>query len=101
MVEGDEVVIAVGRDSVKARNVRGNATAALCVAADASPQPWVLLNGKARLSEDGIEEFVRAVSAHYLGAEEAVPYADDILGKLDFVLIRVTPGRVAGYDGLD
>ncbi len=101
MVDGDEVVIAVGRQTVKARNVRRDPTAALCVAADQSPQPWLLLNGAARLSEDGVEEFVRAVSAHYMGSEEASPYADDILGKLDFVLIRITPQRVVGFDGLE
>lgn len=101
MVDGDEVVIAVARDTVKARNVRSNPTVALCVAADASPQPWLLLNGTASVADDGADEFVRAISAHYLGEEEAVPYADDILQKLDFVLLRITPDRIVGFDGLE
>ena len=101
LVDGDEVVICVGRDTVKARNVRRNPTVALCVAADESPQPWLLLNGTARLSEDRVEEMVRAVSAHYLGDEEAGPYVDDILQKMDFVLMRITSDRVSGYDGLE
>ena len=73
MVEGGEIVIAVARDTVKARNVRRNPAVALCAAADASPQPWALVNGEARLSDDGAADFVRAVSAHYLGADEAKP----------------------------
>lgn len=101
LVDGGEVVIAVGRNTVKARNARGDSRVALCVAADESPQPWALLNGTARLSDERVEETVRAISEHYLGPEEAGPYVEDILQKLDFVLLRITPDRVAGYDGLE
>ena len=101
MAEGGEIVIAVARDTVKARNVRRNPAVALCAAADARPQPWVLVNGEARLSDAGAADFVRAVSAHYLGADEAEPYADDVLAKIDFTLLRIAPARVAGYDGLE
>jgi PPOX class probable F420-dependent enzyme len=101
LVDSDEVVVAVARDTVKARNVRANPQVALCVAANERPQPWVLINGTARLSEERVEEIVRAVSFHYLGEEEGGPYVEDILQKLDFVMLRITPERVAGYDGLD
>ncbi len=101
LVDGDEVVVAVGRNTVKARNVRRNPKVALCVAADESPQRWLLVNGAARISEDRVEELVRAVSYHYLGAEEGAPYVEDILGKLDFVLLRITPTEVVGFDGLE
>ena len=101
LVDGDEIVVAVARSTVKARNVRSNPQVALCVAVDARPQPWALINGAARLSEERVEETVRAVSIHYLGEEEASPYVEDILEKLDFVLLRITPERVAGFDGLD
>ena len=99
--DGGEIVIAVARGTVKARNVRRNPAVALCAAADARPQPWVLVNGEARLSDEGASDFVRAVSAHYLGADEAKPYAEDALAKIDFTLLRISPARVAGYDGLD
>ena len=101
LVDGDEVVVAVGRNTVKARNVRRNPNVALCVAANESPQRWLLLNGAARVSEDGVEELVRAVSYHYLGAEEGAPYVEDILSKLDFVLLRITPTEVMAFDGLE
>ena len=101
LVDGDEVVVAVARETVKARNVRANPQVALCVAANERPQPWVLINGTARLSDDRVEEIVRAVSFHYLGEEEGGPYVEDILQKLDFVMLRITLERVAGYDGLD
>ena len=101
LVDGDDVVIAVARSTVKARNVRANPRVALCVAANARPQPWALVEGPARLSEKRVEEIVRAVSYHYLGPEEGGPYVEDILGKLDFVILRITPERVTGFDGLD
>ncbi len=101
IVDGEEVVVAVGRNTVKARNVRNNPSVALCVAADESPQRWILVNGSARISEDRVEELVRAVSYHYLGPEEGAPYVEDILGKLDFVLLRIAPSAVVGFDGLE
>ena len=101
LVDGDDVVVAVARSTVKARNVRANPQVALCVAANQRPQPWALINGTARLSEERVEEIVRAVSFHYLGPEEGGPYVEDILQKLDFVILRITPEQVTGYDGLD
>ena len=108
LVDGDEIVVAVGRDTVKARNVERNPSVSLCVVegsltrtASDPPQRWVLVNGTARISEDRVEELVRAVSYHYLGEEDGAPYVEDILGKLDFVLLRITPSAVVGFDGLE
>ena len=108
LVDGDEVVMAVGRGTVKARNVRGNPAVSLCVVegsltrkASDPPQRWVLVNGEARLSDEGSDEFVRAVSLHYLGEEEGRPYAEEALAARDFTLIRIAPTRVVGFDGLD
>ena len=99
LVDGDEVVIAVARETVKARNVQANPQVALCVAANQRPQPWVLINGTARLSEERVEEIVRTVSYHYLGEEEGGPYVEDILQMLDFVIMRITPDRIIAFDG--
>ena len=108
LLEGDEIVVAVGRNTVKAQNVSRNPSVSLCVVegsltrtADDPPQRWVLLNGTARIAEDRVEELVRAVSYHYLGEEDGAPYVEDILGKLDFVLLRIAPTSVTGFDGLD
>ena len=108
LVDGDEIVVAVGRNTVKTRNVRRNPSVSLCVVegsltrtASDPPQRWLLVDGTARISEDRVEELVRAVSYHYLGEEDGAPYVKDILGKLDFVLLRITPTRVTGFDGLE
>lgn len=108
LVDGDEIVVAVGRNTVKARNVIRNPSVSLCVVegsltrtANDPPQHWVLVNGAARISEDRVEELVRAVSYHYLGEEDGAPYVEAILGKLDFILLRITPTAVVGFDGLE
>ena len=101
MVEGDEIVVAVDKRTLKARNVKRNPSVALCVAADESPQRWILVNGAARLSEDGALEFVRAVAAHYLGDERAVPYVEEIFDKRQFTLLRITPTSIVAFDGLE
>ena len=108
LVDGDEIVVAVGRNTVKARNVGRNPSVSLCVVEGSltrtvsdPPQRWILVNGTARISEDRVEELVRAVSYHYLGEEDGAPYVEDILGKLDFVLLRISPAEAVGFDGLE
>ena len=101
MVDGDEIVVAVDSRTVKARNVLANPNVALCVAVDASPQPWVLVEGAATLTEEGALEFVHAVAAHYLGADKAGPYLEETLPMRDFRLIRIAPRRVTGWDGVE
>ena len=101
MVDGDELLIAVDARTVKARNVAANPNVALCVAVDASPQPWVLVEGAASLVEDGAIEFVRAVTAHYLGEDRVESYLAETLPMRDFRLLRITPRRVTGWDGVE
>lgn len=77
--------------SVRAHNVRNNPTVALCVTTDETPQRWVLVNGTATLSREGVADMVRSLSSHHTRAEEGERYAEEVLSELDFVLIRITP----------
>ena len=99
LVDGDQVVVAVEKTSVKARNVRRNPHVALCIALNESPQRWLLVNGTATIAQERIPELVRALSLHYLGAAEGATYAADVLRKLQFVLLRITPTSMIGFDG--
>lgn len=97
--DSGDVVVAVEKSSVKARNVTRNPKVALCVATSETPQKWVLVNGTARLSEDRVREVVQALSLHYLGVEEGKPYSEKVLSTLDFVLIRISPTGTIGFAG--
>ncbi len=99
LVDDGDVVIAIGDSSVKARNVRANPKAALCVVTDETPQRWGLSSGNARLSTEGVDEFVRDISVHYMGEEEGARYAEQAVRDIDFVLPRITPTRTSGSDG--
>jgi PPOX class probable F420-dependent enzyme len=102
LVRGDKVIVAVDEKSVKARNVANNSTVALCVAANESPQRWVLINGTARATKDEVDEVVTEVSMHYVvGEEESKAYVENILKQLNFVLLEITPTSVLGFDGVD
>ncbi len=93
-VDGDRVVIAVERTSVKAYNIRRNPSVSLCVAAWEVPQTWVMVNGIAELSEDRVDEIVRAVSVVYKGPVEGEKHADRVLRELDFVLVSIEPTSI-------
>ena len=98
LVDDGDVVIAIDSTSVKARNVRANFNAALCVVTDETPQRWLLVNGHAKLSRERVGELVRDISVHYMGEEEGVPYSEQAVKDLDFVLLRITPTRMTGYE---
>ena len=99
LVDGDDVVLTVDNSSVKARNVRTNPVAALTVVTDETPQRWLLVSGKAELSTERLEEIARKVSVHYMGEEEGIPYSKQAMKDFDFVLLRIKPTRVVGFDG--
>lgn len=99
LVDGDDVIVTVDSSSVKARNVRANPVAALSVVTDETPQRWLLVSGKAELSTERLEEIARKVSVHYMGEEEGIPYSEQAMKDFDFVLLRITPTRVVGFDG--
>ena len=99
LVDDGEVVIAIESTSVKARNVRRNPNAALCVVTDETPQRWVLASGHATLSRQRVGELVRDVSVHYMGEEEGVTYSEQAMKDFDFVLLRITPTRMTGSEG--
>ena len=99
LVDGDDVIVTVDSSSVKARNVRANPVAALSVVTDETPQRWLLVSGKAELSTERLEEIARKVSVHYMGEEEGIPYSEQAMKDFDFVLLRIRPTRVVGFDG--
>ena len=99
LVDGGDVLLTVDSSSVKARNVRANPVAALCIMTDETPQRWLLVSGKAELSTERLEEIARKVSVHYMGEEEGIPYSEQAMRDFDFVILRITPTRTVGFHG--
>ncbi|MER7180915.1 PPOX class F420-dependent oxidoreductase [Streptomyces hyaluromycini] len=101
LLDGDELVFNTGKDTVKGRNLARDGRVALCVDDDRPPFHFVVLNGRARLSEDlgELRDSATRISARYMGAERAEEFGarNGVPGEL---LVRVTVEKVVALKDL-
>ncbi|MFJ7150174.1 PPOX class F420-dependent oxidoreductase [Streptomyces sp. NPDC100445] len=101
VLEGDELVFNTGKDTVKGRNLARDGRVALCVDDDRPPFHFVVVSGRARLSEDLTEVRLWAtrIAARYMGQERAEEYGarNGVPGEL---LVRVTVENVVAVRDL-
>jgi PPOX class probable F420-dependent enzyme len=73
LLDGDDVVFNTGKESVKGRNLARDGRAALCVDDDRPPFDFVVLQGRAELSEDldDVRLWAARLGARYMGDERA------------------------------
>ncbi|MER6527009.1 PPOX class F420-dependent oxidoreductase [Streptomyces sp. NPDC001508] len=95
VLDGDEVVFNTGKETVKGRNLARDGRVALCVDDDRPPFHFVVLGGRARLSEDLDEtrRWATRIGARYMGEERAEEYGarNGVPGEL---LVRVAVDKV-------
>lgn len=95
LLDGDEVVFTTGKHSVKGRNLARDDRVALCVDDDRPPYDYVVLQGRARISEDldKLRHWATGIGARYMGEERAEEFGarNGVPGEL---LVRVTIDRV-------
>ncbi|MFJ8468038.1 PPOX class F420-dependent oxidoreductase [Streptomyces swartbergensis] len=95
VLDGDELVFNTGKDSVKGRNLIRDGRVALCVDDDRPPYSFVVVRGRARVSEDldEIRQWATRIGARYMGEERAEEFGarNGVPGEL---LVRVTIDRV-------
>ena len=90
VVDGDELVFVTHSSTVKARNLRRTAYAAVSVDDPRPPFSFALVEGPVTLVDDmeQVRSWGEVVAARYLGAEAAARYVagesfpDDLLGRL-------------------
>ncbi|MEU6192105.1 PPOX class F420-dependent oxidoreductase [Streptomyces sp. NPDC047061] len=101
LLDGDELVFNTGKDTVKGRNLARDGRVALCVDDDRPPFHFVVVNGRARLSEDldELRDSATRISARYMGAERAEEFGarNGVPGEL---LVRVTVEKVVALKDL-
>ncbi|MGI5192561.1 PPOX class F420-dependent oxidoreductase [Streptomyces sp. CA-288835] len=95
VLDGDDLVFNTGKDSVKGRNLARDGRVALCVDDDRPPYAFVVLRGRARISED-LEEvrlWAGRIGARYMGEDRAEEFAarNGVPGEL---LVRVSIEKV-------
>ncbi|MEV6962499.1 PPOX class F420-dependent oxidoreductase [Streptomyces sp. NPDC051207] len=95
LLDGNEVVFTTGRSTVKGRNLARDGRVALCVDDDRPPFDFVVLQGRARLSEElaEVRHWAARIGARYMGEERAEEFGarNGVPGEL---LVRVTIDKV-------
>ncbi|MFD8216011.1 PPOX class F420-dependent oxidoreductase [Streptomyces sp. NPDC007896] len=98
LLDGDHVVFNTAKESVKGRNLARDGRVALCVDDDQPPFDFVVVEGRAELSEDLAElrHWAARIGARYMGEDRA-----EELGKRNGVpgelLVRVRIEKVVAW----
>ncbi|MGW0423227.1 PPOX class F420-dependent oxidoreductase [Streptomyces sp. NPDC003015] len=95
VLDGDDLVFNTGKETVKGRNLARDGRVALCVDDDRPPFAYVVLQGRATISEDldEVRHWAGRISARYMGEERAEEFGarNGVPGEL---LVRVSIDRV-------
>jgi PPOX class probable F420-dependent enzyme len=100
VLEDGQILFTTHKDTAKGRALARDPRVAMAVDLEAAPYAYVLVQGRAELSDD-LAEVVRvatAVGGRYMGAERAEEFGqrNGVPGEL---LVRVTPTKVlANFD---
>ncbi|MFF7853561.1 TIGR03618 family F420-dependent PPOX class oxidoreductase [Streptomyces sp. NPDC007904] len=101
LLDGDEVVFTTGEQTVKGRNLARDGRVALCVDDDRPPFGYVVLRGRARLSEDlgELRHWAARIGARYMGEDRAEEFGtrNGVPGEL---LVRVRIEKVLAEKGV-
>ncbi len=94
--EDEELIIVTYKGSAKVRNIKANNRVAVVIDT-AGPGRGVIMEGKARISVDGMEQVTRKISAKYVKPEELDDYVESVL-KTPMMVIRISPKKVISWD---
>ena len=101
LVDGDEVVFNTGARTVKGRNLARDGRVSLCVDDDRPPFSYVVLQGRARLSEDPgeLRHWAARIGARYMGEQRAAEFGErnGVPGEL---LVRVGIEKILAEKGV-
>ncbi|MFJ6215320.1 PPOX class F420-dependent oxidoreductase [Streptomyces sp. NPDC092296] len=95
LLDGDDLVLNTGRETVKGRTLLRDGRVAMCVDDDRPPYSFVLLEGRAELSEDltQLRHWATRLGARYMGEERGAEFGarNGVAGEL---LVRVRIDKV-------
>jgi len=94
-LDGDQIVFNTGKDTAKGRAIARDPRVSLCIDDDRPPFSFVVIHGRAEVSEDldEVRRWAAVLGGRYMGADQAEAYGDrnGVPGEL---LVRVTPTKV-------
>jgi len=101
VLDGDDIVITTGRDSIKGKSIRRDGRVAVCVEDDRPPFSFVSIEGYATIVEDAAQllHWATKIASRYMGADRAEEF-----GRRNAVpeelLVRITPQHVVAIGGM-
>ncbi|MEN3585852.1 PPOX class F420-dependent oxidoreductase [Streptomyces sp. ZYX-F-203] len=101
LLDGDDLVFNTSKSSVKGRNLARDGRVALCVDDDRPPFGFVVLRGRARLSEDPeeVRRWATRIGGRYMGEERAEEFGARNASPGELV-VRVGVERVLAMEGI-
>ena len=101
VLDGDDVILNTGTDSVKGKALRRDPRVCLSVDDQVPPYSFVVIDGVAEISEDRDElrRWATAIGGRYMGAGRAEEFGirNAVPGEL---LVRIRPTRVIARAGI-
>ncbi|MEU3241611.1 MULTISPECIES: PPOX class F420-dependent oxidoreductase [unclassified Streptomyces] len=101
LLDGDDLVFNTGKETVKGRNLARDGRVALCVDDDRPPFAFVVLEGRAELSEDPEElrQWAARIGGRYMGEDRAEEFGkrNGVPGEL---LVRVRIDKAVAFSAL-
>ncbi|MFH9983176.1 MULTISPECIES: PPOX class F420-dependent oxidoreductase [unclassified Streptomyces] len=101
LLDGDDVVFNTGKETVKGRNLARDDRVALCVDDERPPFTFVVLQGRARLSEDldELRQWATRIGSRYMGEDRGEEFGarNGVPGE---VLVRVRVDKVVAVKDL-
>ncbi|MFI8183377.1 PPOX class F420-dependent oxidoreductase [Actinacidiphila glaucinigra] len=101
LLDGEDVVFNTGKATVKGRNITRDGRVALCVDDDRPPFAYVVLQGRAEVSEEPgpLREWATRIAARYMGEDVAEEFGarNGVPGEL---LVRVRIDKVLAESGV-
>ncbi|HEX4790345.1 MAG TPA: PPOX class F420-dependent oxidoreductase [Actinospica sp.] len=101
LLDGGDVVFTTDKSSVKGRNLVRDPRVSLCVDDDRPPFSFVILEGRAEITEDPAElrKWSAAIGGRYMGADRADEFGrrNGVPGEL---LVRVRVAKATAVAGV-
>ncbi|MGQ0573795.1 MAG: PPOX class F420-dependent oxidoreductase [Pseudonocardia sp.] len=101
VLDGDDLLVTTGKDSVKGRALRRDGRVALCVDDGNPPYAFVLIEGRATTTEEPAEVLGASIrnAVRYVGQELAAEYGALNAGD-QLILARITPEHVVAENNI-
>ncbi|MEC8858306.1 MAG: PPOX class F420-dependent oxidoreductase [Chloroflexota bacterium] len=95
------VLVMVDGNAVKVRNVQSNPSVALSIATPERPLSYVVLEGQAEVTSEGLNRAVERMCVLYDGEDRGAEFAKQLLSEERMVLLQITIDRIMSWQDED